>query len=127
MNKGGAPCKLTKEVHEIIVQAVRKGLPWCHAAALAGIDRGTLIEWRNKGDKEKSGKFYQLSHDIEKAHAEWVQERLDKIREAGENGNWTADAWQLERRDQENFSLKTKHEITGEKGGPVEVKITFDD
>jgi len=126
MSKAGAPCKLTPEVHKIIVKAVRNGLPWVHAAALAGIDERTLINWRNEGEKEIDGIYFQLIRDIKKAHADWVQERLDHIRSAGDAGNWTADAWQLERRDQDNFSIKTKHEITGEKGRPVEIKVILD-
>lgn len=125
--KIGAPCKLTPEVHQVIVQAVRKGLPWCHAAAIANIGERTLLNWRTEGEKETDGIYFQLMRDVKKAQAQWVEDRLSRIDAAADSGNWVASAWQLERRDPDHFSLRNKHEIVSEKGGPLEIKVTFDD
>ena len=127
MGRGGAPDKLTSDRFNIIVDSARKGLPWKYMAWLAGIDYETLLNWRKRGEKDTEGKFFELIGAIKKANAEWVREKMRRIDKAGENGTWTADMTQLERFDPENFGTRTKHEISGEKGAPLEVKIIFDE
>lgn len=125
----GAPIKLTKAVHLIIVASISKGLPWCHAAAMADIDERTLHDWRVKGEEsvDETNIYFRLYRDIKRAKAERVQERLDLIDSAAKGGNWTAAAWELERTDSDNFSLKQKIQHSGAPGEPFEIKITVDD
>lgn len=123
----GAQTKLTADVHLVIVEAIEKGLPWCHAAAMAEVDVGTLKDWREKGAKENDGIYHLLYLDIKRARAERIQSRLALIDAAADDGNWTAAAWELERSDPDNFSLKQKHEITGGPGEPLEVKIIYNE
>ena len=121
--KMGARTKLTFDVHRIIIDAVGRGLPWCHAAALADVHIDTLIEWRKKGEEAKTGIYAELSEGIKRAKAERIQSRLALIDKAADGGNWTAAAWELERSDPDNFSLKQKIEHSGTPGEPIQVEI----
>jgi hypothetical protein len=124
-SNAGAPTKLTPDVHKIIVEAVRKGLPWVHAGNLAGVCEKTVINWREQGAIDTEGVYFQFLQDLKRAKAEWVKEQLEIIHEAATTGSWQAAAWGLERRDPDHFALKNKHEISGAPGEPLEVKVTI--
>jgi hypothetical protein len=90
---GGRPTKRTPVLVARIADAIASGLPDEYVAALVGIDRPTLSEWRH--DKE-------FSDAIKAAEASRLQKRLARI-EAGEAG-WQGTAWFLERRYPREFS-----------------------
>ena len=89
-----------------ICNFIAHGIPLGHAANVAGISSTTFYDWYRKGEKAKSGRYHDFYLAVEKAKSQAVALRLDNIRKAGEDGNWQADAWWLERVDPENFSRK---------------------
>jgi hypothetical protein len=111
----GRKTKYTPETVNKITDAVREGLPFETAAALASISSFTFYDW--KAQKP------EFSEAIEKARSEFEQQAITRIKAAGvhrrvlknkrgepitdEKGNirldstvegaWQADAWILER------------------------------
>jgi hypothetical protein len=79
---GGRPSKRTPALVAKIAGIVAAGLLDEYVAALVGIDRPTLSEWRH--DKE-------FSDTNKAAEASRLQKRLACV-EAGENG-WQGTAW----------------------------------
>ena len=124
--------KLTPEVHKDIIRDLGAGVPREHAAEHAGVHRTTLFRWLARGRKDKSGPFRDLCNAVKKAEAEAVAASVARIRRAAQGGQvierttttttrkdgssttkvvekttagqWTADAWWLERRHPEEFA-----------------------
>ena len=102
----GRKKKLTPEMQKNICNFIAHGIPLGHAANVAGISSTTFYDWYRKGENAKSGRYYDFYVAVEKAKSQAVALRLDNIRKAGEDGNWQADAWWLERIDPDNFAKK---------------------
>jgi hypothetical protein len=106
----GAPTKRTPEVAERIFSAVRQGVPFTHAARLAGIVYSTFCEWRNT-DAEFRGQ-------LDAAISAGVEKRLKMIQNAADAGDWrAAEAWL-------RLVLPAEYgrqrlELTGENGAPL--------
>jgi hypothetical protein len=90
---GGRPSKRTPAMVAKIAALISDGLPDEYVAAICGIDRPTLSEWRY--DKE-------FSDAIKSAEGKRLKLRLARV-EAGEDG-WQGTAWFLERRYPREFS-----------------------
>lgn len=63
--------------------------------------------------------FYGFYGACQKAMALDERDRLKNIKNAGQDGDWHADAWHLERRHRDNYSRQVM--MTGRDGGPIEV------
>ncbi|MBE3576893.1 MAG: hypothetical protein IMX00_04305 [Limnochordales bacterium] len=115
----GRPTKLTPERIKILVDAVAAGNYYETACALAGITYRTFAKWREKGERAKSGIYFQFVQDLKRAEAFAEAERIKRIREAAKEGNWQADAWWLERRYPERWGRRAvdvsmKQEVSGQ-------------
>lgn len=109
--KTGRPEKLTPEVQQKIVDAIRMGAYIETAAAYAGINKSTLYDWMKRGARAKSGKYKEFSNAIEKALAESEMRDLAVIAKASQE-NWQAAAWRLERKFPDRWGRrKAKSEI----------------
>ncbi len=136
---GGRPTKLTPEVREKIVCAVRSGNYIHIAAAVAGVHRDRVNEWMKRGSREiervakhsryrvqKTERPYvEFSAAMDKALAEAEAHHLGVIERASAQGQWTASAWILERRHPDRWGRRTQHEVTGQYGGPVQHELTL--
>jgi len=104
--KIGRKTKLTPEVQTAIVQAVARGLPYCHARRLAGVGRSTFFNWMALGENLRVGTLYRDFRDaVKRADAQFVVEALGHIQAAGKK-QWQAYAWLLERRFPEDFGRR---------------------
>lgn len=126
VNKGGRPTKLTTEVEERIVSAVRGGNYLETAAAYAGIDKTTLHDWLRKGERGQGTEFIKFSHSVKKAMAESEMLGIARIQKAGADGAWQAEAWRLERRFAERWAKKPEAPVTIQTTAG-ETKITLGD
>lgn len=143
-NPAGQRGKLTQENADAIVKAMRGGAYFKDACRHAGIDESTGYRWMAEGEvpapPERAPHHTEASHrklvdrwelackfrhDIEKAEADAKIAALARIRQAGQNGIWTADAWYLERRYPHEFGRRI-HEVSGPDGGPIEVSDARD-
>nr|PZN07741.1 MAG: hypothetical protein DIU64_11805 [Caldicoprobacter oshimai] len=117
----GRPSKLTPEVQEKICNAIRAGNYYEAACAYAGIDYSTFRRWIIKGEKAKSGKYYDFCEAVKKAEYE-AEMRLVAMWQKHMPDNWQAIATFLERRFPERWArrLDVKQEVHGQ------VKIEHD-
>jgi transposase len=86
--------KYTPERIKAITDAVLQGVPYRHAAAIAGITETTFYEWMNKKPA--------FAEAIKEAEAKAVAGRIARIRLA-EGDHWQAAAWWLERKYPQEF------------------------
>jgi hypothetical protein len=100
----GRPQKLTPEVQERIIQAVRIGCYFSSAAAAAGVHSTTLSNWMKWGEegKEPYASFRQEMLIAEEA----CEEELIQMWRAHMPKNWMAVAAFLERRHPERWSRR---------------------
>jgi len=122
----GRPSKLTPELQERILQLIRKGNYIEVACAAVGIDKSTYYKWLQRGQQAKSGKYFDFFIAAKKAEREAETAFLDRIREAAfKDKDWKAAAWYLERKYPERWGRKERHEVTGEDGGEITLKIIW--
>src|ERR1039458_6993037 len=112
----GAPTKRTPEVAERIFSAVRQGVPFTHAARLAGIVYSTFCEWRNT-DAEFRGQ-------LDAAISAGVEKRLKLIQDAADNGDWRAAECWLRLVLPAEYG-RQRLELTGADGGPLGGGVTL--
>lgn len=129
----GRPTKLTKEVEEKIIRAIRAGNYIETAAAFAGISKDTLYNWLKRGAREsqrlegspnakprkKELIYLEFSDAVSRAMAEAEVRDVQNISIAGEQGDWRASAWRLERRHPERWGKKEKLEADHNHSGEV--------
>jgi DNA-binding protein Fis len=96
--------KLTPEVHKRICDLLRAGNYLETAAAVAGIDRGTIRKWikRGQGDEEPYATF---AADATKAMSEAEARDVLAISK-GAAKDWRASAWRLERRNPKKWGQR---------------------
>jgi len=111
--------KLTKDIQDKIVSAIRLGNYMETAAAYAGISKDTLYAWLKRGQREKEKKakdpnyqipkyerkFVAFSDAVEKALAEAEMRDVMIIYEASKE-QWQAAAWRLERKFPDRWGRK---------------------
>lgn len=112
--------KLTPEAQKKIVNAISEGNYLETAAAIGGITYTTLNNWIKKGKAASSGAYVEFLEAVKKAEAEAEALRVSRISRAGQEGNWQADAWYLERRYPDRWGKRIQQEVTGKDGGPLE-------
>jgi hypothetical protein len=93
----GGPTKLTEEIQEKIVEAVRQGNYIEAVSAAAGISKTSVYLWLKRGANQKAGKYHQFSNAVRQAMAESEMKSLFQIDKAADV-HWQAAAWRLERR-----------------------------
>lgn len=107
--------KYTPERIKAITDAVLQGVPYRHAAAIAGITETTFYEWMNKKPA--------FAEAIKEAEAKAVAGRIARIRLA-EGDHWQAAAWWLERKYPQEFGRTVQeNQITGKDGAPIAIVI----
>lgn len=130
--------KLTPEVRAAVARDVAAGVPREHAAERAGVHRATLFRWLARGRKDHTGPYRDLCDALKKAEAEALAASVARIRRAAQGGQvterttttttrkdgssttkvvekctagqWTADAWWLERRHPDAFA-GNRHDV----------------
>jgi len=81
------------------------------AAESAGITYKSLNEWNQKGQTEKSGKYFEFSQYIQKCNADAAKVLLKRINEAVKAGDTQMCTWILERRFPAEFGRKLYKKI----------------
>lgn len=122
----GRPTKLTPEVQTTIVNALAAGTYLETAAAAAGINQDTLHRWLRNGARADGGLQKGFSEAVKKALASAEVRNLATITLASAS-QWQAAAWILERRYPQRWGRVERHEQTGEGGGPIEVRVVYDE
>ena len=76
------------------------------AAESAGVTYKTFNEYMNRGQTEKSGKYYQFYQYIQKCNADAAKVLLERINEAAIAGDTQMCTWILERRFASDFGRR---------------------
>ena len=118
----GRPSKLTPEVQERISQAIRAGNYYEAACAYAGIDYSTFRRWIIKGEKAKSGRYYNFCEAITRPEHE-AEVRVVAMWQQHMPVNWQAIATFLERRYPDRWGRKR---LDIEHSGEIGIKIVDD-
>jgi hypothetical protein len=100
------PSKLTPDIQKRIGDNIALGLTYRLAAESAGVTYKTFNEYMNRGQTEKSGKYYQFYQYIQKCNADAAKVLLERINEAAKAGNTQMCTWILERRFSEDFGRR---------------------
>jgi len=121
MAKVGRLTKLTAEVQEKIVQAIRAGNYAEIAAGYAGIGTTTFYRWMQQGWEQASGRCREFREAVKAAERE-AEVRAVAIVQQHMPSKWQAAMTYLERKFPERWSRREKLEHSGPEGGPVEVE-----
>jgi hypothetical protein len=92
------------------------------AAASAGIDRTTLLDWLKRGARHETAALSKFATDYAEAEGDAEVKAVDLITAAAKRGQWQAAAWRLERKHPERWGRRERIEHSGPGGGPVELK-----
>jgi hypothetical protein len=123
MKRGrGRPQKLTPERQARICQAIAAGNYYEAAAAYGGIDYSAFRLWMIRGEKEKSGKYFDFFEAVRKAEAD-AEVSLVGQWKAKVPEDWRAARDFLARRFPKRWGPKEEHEHTGPNGSPLPVPI----
>ena len=110
------PTKLTTEVEETILKAIRGGNYAGTAATYAGVDRSTYFRWLERGDPAGTAaadsRYRAFRARVEQAKAEAEVRDITMIAKAGER-DWRARAWSVERRHPERWARRAAAEEEG--------------
>lgn len=109
MGTPGAPTKFTEETRKTILEVVSQGAYLRTACQAAGVSEDSLHRWRRQGATGEEP-FHSFCVALEQAEANSVTRRLARIEAAAENGNWTADAWYLERRYPDEWGRRVQEQ-----------------
>lgn len=138
MSATGRPTKLTPEIQERIVNAIRTGNYLETAAEYGGVCKVTFYEWMKRGKKEKErlaedGRkkvrqserdFVNFLNAVTRARAEAEVRNVTIIQKAAQE-DWRASAWYLEQSFQDTWGHKKQQmEHFGPGGGPLHVEVT---
>lgn len=111
----GRPTKLTPEITQKICNLIREGNYPESAAVSVGIAKSTYYLWQKKGKEAKrKSKYSEFIEDIKEAIAFSETYHVQRIRKAGDDGNWFANAWWLERRFPDRWGRNDKLDLKAE-------------
>lgn len=132
----GRSTKLTPEVQQRVVEALRAGNYQDAAAGYAGISHTTFHNWLNRGkeearriadgEKPKASEaiYVEFLDAVEKARSEAEVRNVMHIQRAAQDGTWQAAAWFLERSFPRKWGRKDRHEHTGQDGEAIQVSVS---
>ena len=118
----GRPTKLSPEVQDRIIQALKAGNYVETAAEYAGIGKTTFYRWMAQGDQESRGIYREFRDAVMRARAEAEARNVAIIQKAAPD-DWRAAAWWLERAFPDRWGPRQKLEHSGPEGGPIPAEV----
>ena len=116
----GPRTKLTPELQDRVVQALRVGNYATVAIQYAGISEHTYYEWLVRGEREPGSIYGEFFRAVRKAEADAEVEGVAIIEQAGRK-EWQARAWLLERKYPYKWGRFERQEHTGQ--GELVIRI----
>lgn len=138
----GRPTALLEQVKEqALLDYIRIGTPVRKAVTASGIAEKTFYNWMSRGMSERERLsmtpnakenpseviFLQFLQRVEQARAEAIAKKVAVIAKSGNDGDWRAAAWWLERQVPEEFGKTDKFEIGGTNGEAIKVQVEMGD
>ena len=100
------PSKLNPEIQKRIEKNISLGLTYRLAAELAGVTYKTFNEWNQKGQTEKSGKYFEFFKYINKCNADGALNILQRLNDSAKAGNCQVCMFILKRRFPDEFGRR---------------------
>ena len=136
-NAGRKTALLQPNLEQTLLDYIRIGTPVRIAVTTAGVSEQTFYSWINRGMAErerlklvKGAKsnpteviFLKFLEQVEQAKAEAVTKKVAVIAKSGNEGDWRAAAWWLERQMPEEFGRTDRVEIGGTDGGAIRIQV----
>jgi hypothetical protein len=136
-NAGRKTALLQPHMEQTLLDYIRIGTPVRIAVTTAGVSEQTFYSWINRGMAErerlklvKGAKenptevvFLKFLEQVEQAKAEAVTKKVAVIAKSGNDGDWRAAAWWLERQMPEEFGRTDRVEIGGTNGEPIKIQV----
>lgn len=104
MQKYGNSMKYNEATTKVIYDSIEQGSSQADAAIMAGIDQTTLSRWKKK--------YAEFAKTLRQKEIACKTRNINIIQNAA-NDNWTAAAWWLERKYDDEFAKKEKREYEG--------------
>lgn len=138
----GRPTALLEQAKEqALLDYIRIGTPVRKAVTASGIAEKTFYNWMSRGMSERERLsmtpnakenpseviFLQFLQRVEQARAEAIAKKVAVIAKSGNDGDWRAAAWWLERQVPEEFGKTDKFEIGGTNGEAIKVQVEMGD
>ena len=128
------PTKLNAAITKTICDAIVRGLPKRHAAALAGISRETLYTWERDGQSaltrrdageeisphEEALAAFAIAYDC--AEAQRIGRLIGEMEQTESSAVVSARQWLLDRGFTREFGAQSKLALTGGDGGAIQHK-----
>ena len=105
MSKQGRPSKLTPQLQERIIQALRWGNFIDTACLFGGIDKTSFFRYMRIGAQSSEGIYHDFFWAVNKAQAEGEIFLVHQIRNAATR-DWCASAFMLERKFPKKWALR---------------------
>jgi hypothetical protein len=136
-NAGRKTALLQPNLEQTLLDYIRIGTPIRNAVVAAGVTETSFYSWINRGMAErerlklvKGAKesptevvFLKFLEQVERAKAEAITKKVAVIAKSGNDGDWRAAAWWLERQLPEEFGKTDKLEIGGSNGEPIRIQV----
>ena len=126
----GRPTKLTPELQEKICNTLADGNYVAAICDYVGIAEKTFYEWMQRGERnapsDQAAGYPEFYQAVKKARSTAEIVSVARIRRAGADGQWQADAWFLERSNPKRWGRRNL-ELTGADGGDLVIRLTLDD
>lgn len=116
-----AKSKLSYETQEKIIQAIRGSQTFECAAALAGIDRTTLNDWRYRGQQEPGSRYASFNKALEQA---LLESEAALVKAIVTDPDWKAKKWILKNRFPDRYKERVISELSGPGGAPIPIDST---
>lgn len=121
MGEVGRPTKLTPEVQEKILQALRAG-NYAHVAAqYAGIHEATFYRWMQQGEQEPEGEYREFREAVMATTAAAEVRAVAHIQQAMPE-DWKAAATFLERRYPDRWGRRNAPEAQQQGAGKIVIR-----
>jgi hypothetical protein len=104
----GRPTKLTPEVKDRLLSALRAGNYLEPACVYAGISYQTFLNWKERGEREGRGPYFEF------LVAQWQQAMPE---------NWQAVRDFLDRRHPDRWRKREELQHTGKDGAPLPIVV----
>lgn len=117
------PTDCTPEMTAAVVAELERRPSIRAACAAVGIGQSTYHQWVAKGDAGEQACYVEFAERTRAARDKGVARLFNRVVEAGEGGDWRADAWLLERVAPDEFSTRVRTEVSGPDGGAVQAQV----
>lgn len=101
-----------------------EGLPLKYCADIVGIDRRTIYNWMEKGEKARSGKYREFYLDMQKARAKFILHHQRKI---ANSPSWMASQYLIQCVDPDEYVVAEKQQIEAETKTTLEANVDMND